>query len=113
MNSMAAQKEKKEEQKAATEKEQAETTEEYDDTIKQMKADTAFFDEAKAACNAKADEWSERVRARTEELAGIDKAIEILTADDAKVLFNKAIKPGKETSFLQTDSASENQPETK
>merc|ERR1719160_173 len=57
----------------------------------------------KAACTAKADEWSERVRARTEEMAGIDKALEILTGDDAKALFNKAIKPGMET-FLQIDS---------
>merc|ERR1719191_802031 len=103
MATMAAEKQKKEEQKATAEKEQAETTEEYDDTVKQMKEDTAFFDEAKKSCNAKADEWSERVRARTEELAGIDKAVEILTADDAKALFNKAIKPGMETSFLQLD----------
>merc|ERR1719218_120882 len=69
-----------------------------------------FFDETKAACQAKADEWAERVRARTEELAGINKALEILTSDDAKALFNKSIKPGKET-FLQIDS--ESQPEAK
>merc|ERR1719265_929663 len=54
-------------------------------------------------CTTKASEWNERVRARTEELAGIDKALEILTSDDAKALFNKAIKPGKET-FLQLNS---------
>merc|ERR1719231_120843 len=74
-----------------------------------MKADTIFFDETKAACQAKADEWAERVRARTEELAGINKALEILTSDDAKALFNKSIKPGKETSFLQIDSVSQPQ----
>merc|ERR1719284_1649744 len=39
-----------------------------------------------------------------EELSGINKALEILTSDDAKALFNKAIKPGKET-FLQVASA--------
>merc|ERR1719284_431298 len=38
-----------------------------------------------------------------EELSGINKALEILTSDDAKALFNKAIKPGKET-FLQVAS---------
>merc|ERR1719217_806641 len=54
-------------------------------------------------CTSKAAEWNERVRARTEELAGINKALEILTSDDAKALFNKAIKPGKET-FLQGQS---------
>merc|ERR1712196_569041 len=105
MSAMANAKAKKEEQKAASEKDQAETEQQYDETTKQMKEDTAFFDEAKKACNAKADEWSERVRARTEELHGINKAVEILTADDAKALFNKAIKPGMENSFLQVDQA--------
>merc|ERR1719388_691512 len=74
----------------------ADASQELDDTTQQMKADTDFFDDTKAACTAKADEWAERVRARTEELAGIDKAIEILTSDDAKALFGKAIKPGTE-----------------
>merc|ERR1719235_437305 len=109
MNTMASEKAKKEEQKAAAEKDQAEATQQYDDTTKQMKEDTAFFDEAKKSCNAKADEWSERVRARTEELAGIDKAVEILTADDAKALFNKAIKPGIET-FMQLSQDAANAP---
>jgi len=36
-------------------------------------------------------------------MAGIEKALEILTGDDAKALFNKAIKPGMET-FLQLKS---------
>merc|ERR1719272_752738 len=62
-----------------------------------MKEETAFFDVTKAACTAKSDEWSERVRARTEELAGINKALEILTGDDAKALFNKAINSLKST----------------
>merc|ERR1719337_405702 len=101
---------KKEGEKADAEKDLADNSQELDDTTKQMKADTVFFDETKAACQAKADEWAERVRARTEELAGINKALEILTSDDAKALFNKSIKPGKET-FLQIDS--ESQPQVK
>merc|ERR1719375_1239296 len=102
---------KKEGEKAEAEKDLADASQELDDTTKQMKADTIFFDETKAACQAKADEWAERVRARTEELAGINKALEILTSDDAKALFNKSIKPGKETGFLQI--ASESQPQVK
>jgi septal ring factor EnvC (AmiA/AmiB activator) len=114
MATMASEKAKKEEQKAAAEKEQAEASQQYDDTTKQMKEDTAFFDEAKKSCQAKADEWSERVRARTEELVGIDKAVEILTADDAKALFLKAIKPGMETSsFVQVSQFGENAPSMK
>merc|ERR1719502_2396283 len=102
---------KKEGEKADAEKELADASQTLDDTTKQMKADTIFFDETKAACQAKADEWAERVRARTEEMAGINKALEILTSDDAKALLNKSIKPGKETFFLQIDS--ETQPQVK
>merc|ERR1719324_1187456 len=111
MATLIAAKEKKEGEKAEAEKDLADASQELDDTTKQMKADTIFFDETKAACQAKADEWAERVRARTEELAGINKALEILTGDDAKALFNKAIKPGKETFFMQIDS--ESQPQVK
>jgi len=113
MATLIAAKEKKEGEKATAEKDLADASQDLDDTTKQMKADTIFFDETKAACQAKADEWAERVRARTEEMAGINKAIEILTGDDAKALFSKAIKPGKETSFLQTGSDSESQPQAK
>merc|ERR1719214_464021 len=78
---------KKEEEKAAAEKELADAQQDLDDTQKQMKADVALFDNTKMVCTSKAAEWNERVRARTEELSGI----------------NKAIKPGKET-FLQLKS---------
>jgi hypothetical protein len=103
---------KKEGKKAAAEEEQAQTSAAYDETVKTSKEATKFFDDTKAACTAKADEWSERVRARTEEMAGIEKALEILTGDDAKALFNKAIKPGMET-FLQVASEGVNAPRTK
>merc|ERR1719252_420214 len=103
---------RREGEKADAEKDLADASQDLDDTTKQMKADTALFDTTKAACQAKADEWSERVRARTEELAGINKALEILTGDDAKALFSMAIKPGMET-FLQTTSNSDSQPQRK
>mmetsp|Transcript_56521 Transcript_56521/g.103784 ORF Transcript_56521/g.103784 Transcript_56521/m.103784 type:complete len:439 (+) Transcript_56521:1214-2530(+) len=45
---------------------------------------------------------SERKALRSEELKGINEALDILTADDARDLFAKAIKPGVATmSFLQ------------
>jgi hypothetical protein len=103
MATLTKTREKKEQQKAAAEKDQADNEISYDDAVKSLKEDTEFFDTTKKNCMAKADEWSERVRARTEELAGINKALEILTSDDAKALFNKAIKPGVETLFLQQD----------
>merc|ERR1719171_410189 len=37
-----------------------------------------------------ADEWAERSRLRTEELAGVNKAIEILTSDEAAATFGRA-----------------------
>merc|ERR1719247_3058583 len=95
---------KKEMEKADAEKVLADSSQDLDDTKTSMEASVSLFDDTKAACTAKAAEWSERVRARTEELVGIDKALEILDNDDAKSLFNKAIKPGKEV-FLQMEAS--------
>merc|ERR1719333_91934 len=110
MKSLSDTKAKKEGEKADAEKVQADTEQELDDTKAQLEASISLFDNTKKICASKAAEWNERVRARTEELAGVEKALEILTSDDAKALFNKSIKPGKET-FLQLDS--ESQPQTK
>merc|ERR1719428_2043676 len=87
--------------KADSEKTLADSTQELDATQVQLKENTALFDDTKAACESSALMWQERVRARTEEMAGINKALEILNNDDAKSLFDKSIKPGMETSFLQ------------
>merc|ERR1719399_2233172 len=91
-------------EKADAEKVQADPQQAHDDTRAEMEASVLLFDDTKKVCTSKSIEWSERVRARTEELHGIDKAIEILGSDDAKALFNKAIKTGKET-FLQVASS--------
>merc|ERR1719182_544905 len=61
-----------------------------DESQAQLADDEKFFEETKAACKAKADEWAERSRLRTEELAGVNKAIEILTSDEASSTFGKA-----------------------
>lgn len=49
-----------------------------EDTKTQLEADETFFAETKANCKAKANEWAEVCRLRTEELQGMAKAIEIL-----------------------------------
>merc|ERR1719378_385560 len=103
-NKLKATRQKKESEKAEAEAMLADTTKAYDDTEKQMKADTAFFDQTKAACESKHAEWTERDNMRTEELAGISKALEILTSDEARELFAKSIKPG--VGFLQLSSSS-------
>merc|ERR1719238_1316026 len=61
-----------------------------EETTAQLAADEKFFEETKAACKAKAAEWAERVRLRTEELQGMAKAIEILTSDEAKQTFESS-----------------------
>merc|ERR1719240_1779054 len=81
----------------------AEDQEEREETQKQLAADEKFFDETKASCSAKAEQWSGRSRSRTEELAAIDEAIGILTSPEAKATFANSTS----TFFLQT-SAEEN-----
>merc|ERR1719262_1610847 len=103
-NEMKATRARKETEKAEAEAMLADTTKTYDDTEKQMKADTEFFDETKAACQAKHEEWEVRKEMRNSELDGINKALEILTSDEARELFAKSIKPGVET-FLQIASS--------
>jgi hypothetical protein len=55
-----------------------------DATKKQLDADEVFFADTKEACKAKAGEWAERTRLRTEELQGIQKAIAILSGGEEK-----------------------------
>merc|ERR1719201_3075344 len=99
-NEFKATRARKETEKAEAEAMLADTTKAYDDTEKQMKADMEFFDQTKAACQSKHEEWTVRKEMRDSELEGINKALEILTSDEARELFAKSIKPGVET-FLQ------------
>jgi hypothetical protein len=75
---------------------------ELDATKEQLEADEEFFAQAKTSCKAKASEWAERTRMRTEELKGIDKALEILTDEENKKIFQNATS----TFFLQLRSDS-------
>lgn len=70
-----------------------------DDTAEQLEADEAFFADTKEACSTKAKEWSIRTRLRTEELAGMNQAIQILSSGDARKTFSSAT-----TTFLQLKS---------
>lgn len=107
---------------SAAEADLAEAVQTFDATFAQKAADIKFFDETKKACTSKWEEWSTRSTLREEELKGIEKAIEILTADDARDTFRVAIKAGKETgadasiptSFVQfSKGLSENAPVVK
>merc|ERR1719498_2157471 len=63
---------------------------ERDETQAQLGSDEKFFEETKKSCKQQADEWAERSRLRNEELAGIVKAIEILTSDEDQATFGRA-----------------------
>merc|ERR1719377_73488 len=82
--------EKKKETLATDTKTMTDSSVERDETQAQLADDEKFFEETKTACKAKADEWAERSRLRTEELAGVNKAIEILTSDEAAATFGRA-----------------------
>jgi len=97
-------KQQKEENKAEAETMLADTTQAFDDAQRQKEEDIEFFDQTKKDCSAKNEEWVVRKEMREQEIEGIEKALEILTSDDARDLFAKSIKPGKETFFLQLDS---------
>jgi ribosomal protein S15P/S13E len=103
-NEATATKLKKEKKKAESEEQLADATQGYDDTEAQMEADIEFFDTTKEACEDKADEWKLRKKLRDAEVKGMKEALTILTSDEAREMFAKAIKPGKETMFLQVSS---------
>merc|ERR1719454_221898 len=64
---------------------------EREETEDELKATTEFLETTTEACKEKADEWAERSRLRTEELAGMNQAIDILTSDTAKGTFATAV----------------------
>merc|ERR1719162_1510473 len=79
LDTLTATLQKQETDKAAKEKSHAENNVLRDDTTDQLAADETFFDETKASAQDKATEWSTRTRLRTEELAGIEGAVQILS----------------------------------
>merc|ERR1719281_1327224 len=63
---------------------------EREETEEELASTEEFLETTIDACKAKADEWAERSRLRTEELAGMNEAIDILTSDSAKGTFTTA-----------------------
>jgi len=63
---------------------------EREETEDELKAAEKFLATTTDACKSKANEWAERSRLRTEELAGMNEAIDILTADTSKSTFTTA-----------------------
>jgi hypothetical protein len=66
-------------------------------TQTQLKTDEDFFETARDSCKAKSDEWDERSRLRTEQLDGIEKALKILTSDEARATFAASATRAQDT----------------
>jgi len=69
--------------------------------------DKKFLAELDTTCKTKADEWDERVKTRTMELAALADTIKMLNDDDALELFKKTL-PGA-SSFMQLTVSSSTQ----
>merc|ERR1740121_1148863 len=78
---------------------------ELDDTKDQLAADEELFEATKTSSIAKAKEWAQRMRLRTEELTGIRRAIAILSNPKAVETFESAHNESH-ASFLQIFSSS-------
>jgi len=84
---------------AIAEKQLSDDTTELDDTKQQLDADEVLFEDVKANCKVKANEWATRTRLRTEELSGFAEGIKILSGGEST--FAEA-----HTTFLQVGSSS-------
>eukprot|EP00933_Yihiella_yeosuensis_P076080 TRINITY_DN856_c0_g1_i5.p1 TRINITY_DN856_c0_g1~~TRINITY_DN856_c0_g1_i5.p1 ORF type:complete len:610 (-),score=213.15 TRINITY_DN856_c0_g1_i5:74-1717(-) len=74
-----------------------------EETQVEKKADEKVLVETQDACKLKKDQFEARKKLREEEIAGIDKALEILTSDEAKKNFAGSAK----VSFLQISDRSD------
>jgi len=81
-----------------------EAQEEVDALTTQVSNDEKYISQAEASYADKVAEWKERKRLRTEEIASISKAIEILASDDAKDLMSSSFK-SQGNFFLQEQQA--------
>mmetsp|Transcript_32955 Transcript_32955/g.71963 ORF Transcript_32955/g.71963 Transcript_32955/m.71963 type:complete len:512 (+) Transcript_32955:490-2025(+) len=75
--------------------------------MEQLAADQDFFASSAKGCQEKASEWQERSRNRDEELAGVDRAIEILNAPEARDLFTHATATFAQTQATRHDARRE------
>jgi hypothetical protein len=99
---------KKEKEKAEAEVMLSEATQTYDDTEAQMKADEEFFDDSKDTCEKNSEAWQARKESRQLEIEGIEKALEILTSDEAREKFGKSF--GSAAAFVQLSEEQQSVP---
>jgi chromosome segregation ATPase len=79
-------------------KQLADTKVDRQNTKEQLEADEAFFAQAKESCKIKAGHWAQRTMMRTEEMKGIDNAVQLLSGENAGIFENAT------STFLQISS---------
>merc|ERR1719316_2579993 len=83
------------------------TKDDIEDTTADMDETNKFLANLAASCKAKKDEWAERSKLRSEEIAAISETIDVLNDDDALDLFKKTLSLSQQQSsmgFLQKKS---------
>jgi len=73
------------------------------DTKKTLAADQEFLANLKERCALNDKEWAERQKSRITEVEAVNKALAVLTSDEARDQFSKSL--GVDTSFVQTESS--------
>jgi len=94
----------KKQQLATTDESLAQSKEDREDTYASLSADKKFLMEVKVKCKMTDREWEERQKIRQSELVAVAKAIEVLSADEARDQFSKTFNP---SSFLQSRQETE------
>merc|ERR1719409_1189512 len=85
----------------------SEAQDEVDSLKQQVENDKKYIEQVVKSLEEKKEEWKERQRLRTGEIAAINKAISILHSDDARDLFKQSYK-SQGYSFLQVHASHEN-----
>merc|ERR1719443_2320017 len=82
-----------------------ESQEELDSLTAQVRADEGFITAAEDSYAVKMTEWKERKRLRAEEVASIEKAIAILTSDEARDTMSSSFKSQTGGALLLEETA--------
>jgi len=80
----------------------AQSKQDLEDTTTSLAEDTKFLADLKDKCANMDQEFEERTKTRTLEMAAVSKALEYLSSDEAHALFTKTFNP----SMLQRESTS-------
>merc|ERR1719272_2265334 len=88
---------------ADTNESNAQAKQNLKDTKKILAADVDFLKNLKERCALNDKEWEARQKSRITEVVAVNKALTVLTSDEARDMFSKSL--GVDTSFVQTESA--------